>query len=204
MTESEFIEKYIHRSKLPYRIIRFFLYPLVFILYRPRVINSNFIPREGGVIIAGNHRYLHDPGTIAYSTSRPVRFLAKNVLHKRWYLRWFFELALTIPVNREGESHNSLSAAETALRMGEVIGIFPEGTRNRTSEDLLPFRYGAVKMAAETGVPIVPCAMRGGEYAILRRETIVFGEPYYIAKDADLEAENEKLRRIISDLKKEY
>ena len=101
----------------------------------------------------------------------------------------------SIPVDREGNSHNTILAAEYALKEGEVIGIFPEGTRNRNKpNDLLPFKYGAVSMAAKLGVPIVPFVLQSKGRPFLDSYKVFIGEAYCIAEDADLDKENEILR----------
>ena len=90
-----------------------------------------------------------------------------------------------------------MDAAEEMLRKGHVIGIFPEGTRNRTEDPLLPFKYGAVRMAQKTGASIVPMIAKGTFSTGVR---IYIGEAYKISEDADLTAENEKLRNIMLEM----
>ena len=82
--------------------------------------------------------------------------------------------------------------------------MFPEGTRNKTKEFLLPFKFGAVKMAQETGATIVPFGIagdyiKGGKGNL----TVTFGKPFKIGKDDDLEKANEKLRNEVGKLMKQ-
>ena len=68
---------------------------------------------------------------------------------------WFFDLAGCIPVNRQTKDSDAKNAAVEVLKNGGAIGLFPEGTRNRTNEILLPFKFGAVEMAKRTNCKIV-------------------------------------------------
>lgn len=94
----------------------------------------------------------------------------------------------------------TIGEAEEVLKNGGVIGIFPEGTRNRTKEDLLPFKKGAVNFAKHTSALIVPAAITG-QYKIFGNSLkIIFGKPYKVIDD-DLDKENEKLKNKILKLK---
>ena len=101
-----------------------------------------------------------------------------------------------IPVNRREKSHHSLVLAEEYLKDEHVIGIFPEGTFNRTKELVMPFKIGAVKMAYDTNTPIIPFTITGDYRLFSRNLQIEFLDPIYI-KDADLDKENSNLRNII-------
>ena len=89
------------------------------------------------------------------------------------------------------------------LKNGDVVGIFPEGTLNKTEYIVMPFKYGAVKIASSSNCPIVPFAIKG-EYKRFRKGLkIVFGRPYYIKDKNDLTKENIKLMNQIVHLLKE-
>ena len=203
LNEEAFVEKYVGKKKLPYYFWReLFILPAR-LVYRPRYKGKENIPQEGAVILASNHIHLCDPVFVLLSTRRMVRYLAKRELHDS-SLGFIYKAANTIPVDRQHGAHDSIAAAETALKQGEVIGIFPEGTRNRQPEKgLLEFKYGAVKIARDTGALLVPIGYTSKGRPFLDPYRIVIGEGYRIGPDADLEAENEKLRNKIADLLKE-
>ena len=105
-----------------------------------------------------------------------------------------------IPVNRREKDKFALKEAKKYLKNGMVIGIFPEGTTNK-KEELLPFKIGAVKMAYDTNTKIVPFSITG-DYGLFKKVMVSFGEPIFILS-SDLEAENNKLKNIIKNIKKE-
>ena len=185
------------KDKLFYKIVRPLL-ALYIKLYKPTVINSKAIKESGSVILAGNHTSYNDPLLVAYATKRQVHFFAKDSLYKGIKKVIFKGLGI-IPVNRKIKDKNSLNMGIKALNNNLVIGIFPEGTINKTSDVIMPFKYGAVKMSKETNATIVPFAITH-KYKFLKKSVkIEFGNPY-IVEDDDLTVENEKLMKIVSNL----
>lgn len=185
------------KDKLFYKIVR----PLLVLyikLYKPTVINSKAIKESGSVILAGNHTSYNDPLLVAYATKRQVHFFAKDSLYKGLKKVIFKGLGI-IPVNRKIKDRNSLNTGIKVLNNNLVVGIFPEGTINKTNDVIMPFKYGAVKMAKETNATIVPFAITH-KYKLLKKSVkIEFGDSY-IVEDNDLTIENEKLMRIVSNL----
>ena len=107
-----------------------------------------------------------------------------------------------IPVDRSKKDHASLESAIHLLREEKVVGIFPEGTINKTEDITMPFKYGAVKMAKETNAMMVPFVITGS-YRILSASIHVrFLEPYQLTQE--LEIENEKLRKKVSNVLQKY
>ena len=107
-----------------------------------------------------------------------------------------------IPVNRKIHDGDSLKSAKEELRKGEVIGIFPEGTINRTDNILMPFKIGAVKMSNDTDSVIVPFVIKGKYNIIGKSISIEFLKSRKIS--SDLEKENKKLRDEISKKLEEF
>lgn len=184
-----------------YPILRPIFTVIVKVLYRPKIIDKDFIPEKGSVVIASNHIHAFDPILIGTCTKRTLHYLAKKELYKG-IKKLFFDIVGTLPVDRNNKNESTIQKAEETLKTGGVIGIFPEGTRNRTKEDLLPFKKGAVNFAKHTNALLVPVAITG-EYKIFGKNlTVKFGKPYKVVSD-DLDKENDKLKEKISKLKKE-
>lgn len=166
------------------------------IYIRPTYEGLDNIPKSGAFIIAGNHIHLVDPGTLMSITDRPIHFLAKASLFKFPQSLIFNNLNL-IQVKRDGKDSEAYKDAVEYLKAGEIIGIYPEGTRER-GRGLLPFKKGAVRMALEANVPIIPFATVG-KYKPFRKGVIVrFGKPFKPSKD--IEKSTEKLRDTIKKL----
>ena len=166
------------------------------IYIRPKYEGLENIPKSGSFIIAGNHIHLVDPGTIMSVTNRKVHFLAKVSLFKFPQSLIFNNLEL-IKVYRNGKDNDAYKEAVEYLNKGEIIGIYPEGTRER-GRGLLPFKTGAVRMALESNSPIIPFATIG-KYKPFRKGIIVrFGKPYKPKKD--IEKSTNELREIVKEL----
>ncbi len=185
-----------------YKVVRTICYPIFLLLYRPQFVGRKNIPSDGGVILAGNHTNNLDAAIMLAGPKRVVHMLAKKELFKSKISNRFFRSMGCIPVDRSIHDETAKSEAVSVLENNEVIGIFPEGTVNRTDKIILPFKYGAVSFAKKTNSYIVPFTITG-KYKLFRKSIkITYGKPYKV-KD-DLEKENNKLMNIISDmLKKE-
>lgn len=148
---------------------------LLKIVYQPKIINKKVIPKEGRIILAGNHKMLFDPVLVSCGTRRIVHFLAKDVFFTG--IRGFFmKHAGTLPVHSGKIHKDSFKAAIDILDQDKVVGIFPEGTRNYTEKQLLPFKRGAVTLAKETNSKIIPFAIYG-RYIPFHGLRIEFGDP---------------------------
>lgn len=184
-----------------YPILRPLFTIIIKVLYRPKIVNKENIPKDGSLVVAANHVHAFDPVLIGSCTKRTLHYLAKKELYKG-IKKLFFDIVGTLPVDRKNTNEGTIQKAEETLKKGGVIGLFPEGTRNRTNQDLLPFKKGAVNFAKNTDSLIIPVAIVG-EYKIFKNNlTVIFGKPYKITT-SDLDKANEELKNKISKLKKE-
>ena len=173
------------RDKMFYRCIKPLLIFLIYFLYRPHVVGRENIPKKGAVVLAGNHTKWLDPETIcAVVRRRQVHFLAKKELFSG-------KAALiakgmgAIPVDRKIHDKGALDSAIEALNAGLCVGVFPEGTINRTSDVIMPFKIGAVKMAHDANASLIPFVITG-EYRLFRKGIqIEFLKPIVISDDLD-------------------
>ena len=122
---------------------------------------------EGRFLLVCNHRSNFDPLLTAYALrGRNLAFVSKPENMK---IPVAGALALSccyLPINRENDREalkTVLAAADYLKRSAGSIGLYPEGTRNRAGQGLLPFRTGAFKIAQRAGVPIVICTVKGTE-----------------------------------------
>ena len=166
--------------------------------YNPKIIGAKNIPKEGSILICGNHLHLMDQCSIIISTKRMVHYLAKKEYFDGKFA-WFFKAAGCISVNRSTKDEEAKNHALTLLKQGYAIGIFPEGTRNRTESPLLPLKFGAVSMAIKTDSMIVPFGI-SGTYKFRSKDLVVkIGVPFKVTNMTYQEA-NELLKNKILEL----
>lgn len=184
------------KEPLLYRLVRPIINLFVRLVFRPTYIGLENIPKSGRFVLAGNHTNNFDCVLLISSTKRVIHYLAKDSLTKG-ILGPIFKAMGIIPVNRSIHDKGALNSAINTLQEDKVIGIFPEGTINRTKDIIMPFKIGAVKMSKETDSKIIPFVITG-EYKVFKKSvTIEFLKPIQIKGD-NLTKENEHLMKIIS------
>lgn len=133
------------------------------------------IPTEGGVIICANHVHLFDPLAVGINTPRNIYFMAKKDLFKSKFGNWFFTKLQAIPVSRDGNDALSLKKALEVINKGEVLGIFPEGTREKDGV-VLEYKPGISMLATRTSTPVVPVYI-DGKYKLFSELKVNIGKP---------------------------
>lgn len=266
------------KGSIGYQISRLIGSPLFQIAYKPLIMNKEYIPKEGPIILCGNHLHVWDQFPVICATNRTSHWMSK----KEYFdsaMGPFFKATGAICVDRKGDAKTAERIALDYLKIGSAVGLFPEGTRNglktehikilydkydifhsisyekfeelikrdnpklsqlqllgelydskRISKNvfiyslgniddslqalkeqntiseeeynnslLLPFKYGAVSMAAKTNAKIIPFAVTG-DYTIGNDNLMVrFGEPFICSKD-NLEENNTELRNKVLQL----
>ena len=171
--------------------------PVFNTLYCPKVQGLENINCETGFILAGNHKSLLDIPLVATAIERNVHFMGKKELFENSICNYIFSKLGSFPVDREGIDLNAIKTSIKLLREDEILGIFPEGTRNK-GEELLPFKEGTTRIAMKTKKPIIPFGI-SGEYKLRGGITIRFGEAIDFNK-INVENENEYLREKVKEL----
>jgi glycerol-3-phosphate dehydrogenase (NAD(P)+) len=121
------------------------------------------IPKQGAAIIAANHRSFFDPFVIGTMTRRPMYYVAKRELFEiHPLLSWILSALGAFPVDRGRADRDTIETARALLARGEIVLIFPEGTRTRPGPLGSP-RRGVGRLALETGAPVIPVAVIGTE-----------------------------------------
>jgi len=171
---------------------------LLKIIFRPKVVGKENIPKDGALIFAGNHKHAVDPTMVMMSTNRVVHYMAKEELFKGLHGILFRKIGL-IKIYRGKSNPQAIIEAENVLNRCGTIGIFPEGTRNKGIEELLKFRYGAVRIAQKTNSQILPFAIKN-KYKIFRKSVVLeFGKPIDVS-NMEIEEANEYLRNEVLKL----
>ncbi|MFJ4320032.1 lysophospholipid acyltransferase family protein [Streptomyces lavendulae] len=188
--------------------------PLLRMLFRPRIEGLENIPSEGAAIVAGNHLSFSDHFLMPAILKRRITFLAKAEYFTGPGLKGrltaaFFRSAGQIPVDRSGKDAGQAALREGlgVLARGELLGIYPEGTRSHDGR-LYKGKVGVAAMALGAGVPVVPCAMvgtfeiqpPGRRIPKIRRVTIRFGAPMEFSRYAGMERERAVLRAVTDEI----
>jgi 1-acyl-sn-glycerol-3-phosphate acyltransferase len=147
-----------------YWLTRAILQPLMLVYFRVARLGREHVPTEGGVILAANHRSFLDPFVIGICIRRPVYFVAKRELFENRLIGWFLNCLGAFPIKRGESDEESVATAKEILARGDVVVIFPEGTRHRTGS-LAKAKRGVGRLALESGAPVVPVAVTGSERA---------------------------------------
>lgn len=127
-----------------------------------RVEGMEHMPQEGPIVIVSNHQGIFDIPALQGHLPIQFRWIAKKSLFKIPVIGWSMTFAGHIPIDRENIKNalRSMDSAAKKIRSGTSVLIFPEGTRSKSS-DLLPFKRGGFHLAAKSGVPILPVALKG-------------------------------------------
>ena len=128
-------------------------------------------------LYVGNHMSVLDVVPVAYSTTKPIHYMAKKELSEKRIGRWFTKKCECIMVNRDGTDVRAVMQAMKYLKYGEHVCIFPEGTRNKSDEIFLPFKSGAAALAIKTKTPVV-LMVQCRKIRLFRRNYFYFAEPF--------------------------
>ncbi|HET7616304.1 MAG TPA: lysophospholipid acyltransferase family protein [Bacillales bacterium] len=149
-----------------------FYYKLV---HRIEVIGAEKVPKEGGILLCSNHINNLDPPLLGAVCPRDVHFMAKAELFNVPVLKSLLPRIHAFPVKRGAGDRQALRAGLKVLESGNVMGVFPEGTRSKDGKVGKAFS-GAGFFALRSSANVVPCAILGS-YRPFQKVTVVFGEP---------------------------
>ncbi|MBX3099629.1 MAG: 1-acyl-sn-glycerol-3-phosphate acyltransferase [Salinibacterium sp.] len=188
--------------------------PLLKTVFRPWVTGLDNIPKTGGVILASNHLSFIDSIFLPLLIDRRIYFLAKSDYFtgrgfKNWATKHFLLGTGMLPIDRSGgkASEASLNTGLQVIARGNVLGIYPEGTRSPDGK-MYRGRTGVARMILEGHVPVVPVAMvdtekvmpMGRKIPKVRRIGVIFGEPLDFSRFEGLEGDRFILRAITDEI----
>lgn len=168
------------------------------VVFFVKLIGKENLPKEGPVILAVNHTSLWDPPVLIASVPRYMRVMAKKELFDHKMLSPILKLAGAFPVSRGSSDIGAIKTALHTLKNGDVFAIFPSGKRvlaNEASEA----KAGVALIAARSGVPVIPVAMRGG-YRLFRQVKIYFGKPIAIHPADGKKAAGDELKAFADEI----
>ena len=170
------------------KIMKAIFHFLAFIVYRPKVVGQENVPKEGAAILCPNHVHAMDSVIIVTTNKRKVHFMAKEELFKNAFIKWIANVFGIFPVKRGGKDIDAIKTSLKILENGGLLNIFPEGTRNGSKKGVKP-KNGAVLIAQKAKVPIIPVGVQG-KFKPFTRVKLNYGKPIY-AKDLDIQNRQE-------------
>ncbi|WP_316568943.1 lysophospholipid acyltransferase family protein [Neobacillus sp. YIM B06451] len=159
---------------------------------RPKVVNRGVLPKEGGFVLACTHTGWVDVLVLGTAVlPRQIHYMAKKQLFASRFGGWFLKKLNAFPVDRDAPGPSVLKIPHRLLSKGEIVGIFPSGTRVKEQAEL---KQGAITIAMRSKVPIIPAAYSGPntfkELFSFKGASIIFGEPIEIPSAAREEREH--------------
>ncbi len=173
------------------KIVKVLLY-IYFWLALPTVFKGKRNIPKGRVIFVCNHTSNNDGIVLEMAVWRTQYFLAKKELFKNKFVGGILKILGGIPIEREGIDLTAMKTCLTVLKKEKILTIFPEGTRNRTSEDLGAVKAGAAMFAIKAKTPIVPVWIKH-KPRFLRPNVLRFGEAFTLEEFYDKKLTSEIL-----------
>ena len=145
--------------------------------YKLRYEGKDNLPKTGAYIVSANHLTSFDPVLLAMNSGRVIHFMAKYETFEKPFTRFFLTHFNSFPVKRGSSDKSSIEYAINLIKHGEVIGIFPEGTRNKEGGEPQKAKSGVALIAKATNADVVPCSIHIGEKKGFRRPcTVRYGK----------------------------
>lgn len=178
-----------------YTFARSIVKSIILPLYRIEVIGQDHLPKDGGVLLCTNHIHNFDPLVVGISTPRPVYFMAKEELFAVPVLGKIVRKCNAFPVKRGMSDREALRKGLNVLKEGNVLGLFPEGTRSKTGE-LGKGLAGAGFFALRSSAFVVPCAIIG-PYKGFHKLKVIYGKPIQMDEVRKRKASAEEVTELI-------
>lgn len=182
-------------------IIKFIFKIFAIILYRPKIVGKENLPKDGGALLCPNHVSTLDAAVIVAMFKRKVNVLAKEELFKNGFLCWIADLFGIYPVKRGKADMQAIKISLTLLKRNELLLMFPEGTRNGMAKGIKP-KNGAVLIAATAGRPIIPIGIQGS-FKPFTKVIVNIGKPIDYSKLKEEVKDKEQASELTKDLMKE-
>lgn len=179
-------------------IVRGICYIAAKIIYRVKIEGIENVPENEACIICGNHVHALDAPALLATVNRNINFMAKEELWKSAGFRFMAKCYKVFPVRRGKNDTEAVRMALTILKKKQILGMYPEGTRNGLARGIKP-KNGAVNLAIRAKVPIIPFAVIG-DFKPFKKITYRFGEPMNFSKYSDQAKEKEVVDKLTQEV----
>lgn len=159
------------------------------------------IPETGGLVLCSNHIHWLDPILIGICVRRKIYYMAKAELFRNKFFAFIMRNINAFPVKRGTADMSAIKRSFTIIRDGDILGIFPEGTRSRNGK-LLPAEPGASVIALKTNVPILPVRVQGS-YSMGGKLNVSIGKPISLEEYRGRKLSGEEINSVSQQIMKE-
>ena len=174
---------------------------IAIILYRPKIVGKENLPKDTGALLCPNHVHNLDSAVIVSMFRRKVNVLAKEELFKNRFICWLADLFGIYPVKRGAADLQAIKISLKLLKHNELLLMFPEGTRNGLAKGVKP-KNGAVLIAATAEKPIIPIGMQGS-FKPFRKVIVNIGKPIDYSAYKEQIKDKELMDKLTLDLMNE-
>ena len=182
-------------------IIKFLFKIIAIILYRPKIVGKENLPKDTGALLCPNHVHNLDSAVIVAMFKRKVNVLAKEELFKNRFICWLADLFGIYPVKRGKADLQAIKISLKLLKNDELLLMFPEGTRHGLDKGKKP-KNGAVLIAATAGKPIIPIGIQGS-FKPFRKVIVNIGKPIDYSQYSEEVKEKEQASKLTQELMQE-
>ncbi|MGN0108200.1 MAG: lysophospholipid acyltransferase family protein [Hominilimicola sp.] len=181
-----------------YDIMRVIAHIVMFFVFRIKRVGIENVPKNGGVIVAFNHKSNWDPIMAGITCNRHIRFMAKEELFKRPLFGALIKALGAFPVSRGRNDVGAIKASLKILNDGNVMLMFPEGHRIKDGRKVKA-KPGVALIAQRAKVPVVPVCI-SGEYKWMHKITVTYGKPISLEEYYGQKMEQEKIQEIADSI----
>lgn len=183
------------------KVFKGFLHFIALVIYRVKKVGEENIPKEGKYILCGNHVHALDAPVIVVTAKRDIRFVAKEELYKNPFIRFIANTFDVIKIKRNTADTDAIKEILKALKSGQIVGIFPEGTRNGMKKNA-GLKSGAAYMALKTDTKVIPVGVKGS-FKPFTKVVLNYGKPMDFSQYKDRKNDKEIQEKLTQEIMEE-
>lgn len=184
-----------------YKTVKALVKGFLSVFFRVEVIGESNIPKDNSCLICANHSSNWDPVFLVAFTKRKINFMAKAEVFKIPVLKWILLRFGAFPVQRGKADIGAVKKSMGILNSGEVLGMFPTGTRN-SDEESAEVKSGAALIATRCGTTVLPVYIKSNKFKIFSGVKIIYGTPLDMSEYKGKKPDQEELKEIANDIYK--
>lgn len=182
-----------------YNTVKTLVKGFINVFFRVEVEGKDNIPAEGSCLICANHSSNWDPVFLVALTKRKINFMAKAELFRIPLLKWVLGRFGAFPVQRGKADIGAVKKSMSILNSGDVLGMFPTGTRN-SDEQNADVKAGAALIATRCGTTVLPVYIKSNRYIIFSKVKVTYGTPVDMSEYKGTKPDQETLQEISNDI----